>query len=131
MKSFQTFQDSLDSGCIISEYHQHQDNPNYTVHLKKADGTPLVFTNITFDHLKSALKTVSKEEGEIATSWKSKKGGISFEDCIAQGGQVKDYHKTSKGTFAVHIETDDGKRHSFSSVSQKLLSRVPNFTVEE
>ena len=85
VKSFESFQDALDSGCIITEYHKHEGNPNYTVHVKKADGSILTYTNITPDHLKSGLRL----EKELDKSWESpykpgsnkKHTGLSFQDC--------------------------------------------------
>lgn len=51
---------------------------------------------------------------------------------VENGGKITDFHKTAKGTFAVHIETNDGLRHSYSSVSEKALQGVPGFNpVEE
>jgi hypothetical protein len=144
VKSFESFQDALDSGCIITEYHKHQENPNFTVHVKRADGTTHAYTNISPEHLKSGLGSEKKEleqtwESPYKPGSKKKLVGPSFQDCIyfkfiigvEKGGKITDFHKTAKGTFAVHIETDDGVRHSFSSVSDKHLSRVPGFNAVE
>jgi hypothetical protein len=87
-KSFESFQDALDSGCIITEYHKHEENPNYTVHTKRADGTLHAYTNITPDHLKQGLGVQN-----LLNSWESpykvqylggkkKAAGISFQDCM-------------------------------------------------
>jgi hypothetical protein len=50
---------------------------------------------------------------------------------VAQGGKITDFHKTRKGNFAVHIQTTDGIRHSYPSVSEKVLQGVRGFNPVE
>lgn len=88
VKSFESFQDALDSGCILTEYHKHEENANYTVHLKRADGTVHAYTNITPEHLKQSLgvqKLLGSWESPYKVQYegsKKKKGLLSFKDCI-------------------------------------------------
>jgi hypothetical protein len=81
-KSFESFQDALDSGCIVTEYHKHDENPNYTVHTKRADGTVHAYTNITADHLKAGLGVDNLINSYDSPYKEGAKKSVSFQDCI-------------------------------------------------
>ncbi|KAJ3414785.1 hypothetical protein HDV05_006032 [Chytridiales sp. JEL 0842] len=127
-----SIQQALADGGVITMIHQHENNPQLTVHVRLSDEeTEMAFTNVSpqsleeletqYDNVKEALKEVFKED---------KKGGLklpkgqSFIELVEnQGGKITDYHPTERGTYSVYVQTKDGSRHPFSSISEEHMQQ--------
>jgi hypothetical protein len=40
-----------------------------------------------------------------------------------QSGKITDYHPTERGTYSIHVQTKDGKRHVFTSISEEHMQQ--------
>jgi hypothetical protein len=96
-------------------------------------------------------KEVQEQQTTTTSGGGSRKGHPVLDSTLQQGGRIVDSHKvnsssflkgdnklklkylwsqTARGTYAIHVETSDGTRHAFSSVSAENLQGVPGFKEE-
>ncbi|KAJ3316957.1 hypothetical protein HDU76_001438, partial [Blyttiomyces sp. JEL0837] len=88
------------------------------------------FTNITTKHL-NALRNKHPSVAEAIKSAQLEKGKhpTKFLDLIkSRGAKIAAWHPTERGTYSVRVETRDGHRHAYPSVSEAHMREfVPNF----
>ena len=117
-----TLEEAIAHGCIVTEYHEHEANPRYTVHVRSADGVNLIsimniktefaYTNITKEHLENVLPKTGLADQTLVKAWKNESTGSvhaeniskkthSFAECVQKKGKIVDFHPTVKGTYAV------------------------------
>ncbi|KAJ3315548.1 hypothetical protein HDV04_001962 [Boothiomyces sp. JEL0838] len=149
------FDSAISQGYKVTEYHSHERNPNYTVHVSK-ENNESVFTNISPSHLAQALglkppdlkdssknpqdsfadkeisdsdeydqETLGENQDSVATSPRIRKG-VTLKSCIQKGSKLKSVEKNKRDSFSVYLELPDGSEQYFPSVSEEHLREIPN-----
>ncbi|KAJ3252837.1 hypothetical protein HK103_001131 [Boothiomyces macroporosus] len=135
------FDSAISQGYKVTEYHSHERNPNYTVHVSK-ENNESVFTNTSPSHyLKDSSKNpqdnfadkeISSEEydqktlGENQDSSPRIRKGVTLKSCIQKGSKLKSVEKNKRDSFSVYLELPDGSEQYFPSVSEEHLREIPN-----
>ncbi|KAJ3191152.1 hypothetical protein HK101_008023 [Irineochytrium annulatum] len=128
-----------EGGTITDAYSHGGGNDNYNVHVMRNDATEMIFTNITperFEQLQK-LHCAQDLQGNERSALESEANEMSnnrqphtrFIDLMKkEGGEISDYHLTERGTYSVHVQTKDGKKHAYSSISEAHMKEfVPDF----
>ncbi|KAL2915764.1 hypothetical protein HK105_204711 [Polyrhizophydium stewartii] len=135
-----TIEEAMEAGYKMVEYHQHENNENFTVHIQQEDGgETMVYTNIGVERMQK-LAEMSGLPLPVRSQWKegdplrppkpherADTKAMSFADCVKDGGKLESYHETERGTYSVHIRTRDGKVHVYTSVSLQSIEELPGF----
>ena len=103
-----SFDDAINHGAVIAEYHHNENNDNYTVYVKEAEGTLTPFTNIKKEHLQNLLPKAGVKAKRVEQTWKAPEvseeeigatrkshAGLSFDECVREGGRIVDLHRVS------------------------------------
>ena len=103
-----SFDDAINSGSVIAEYHHNENNDNYTVYVKEAEGTLTPYTNIKKEHLQNLLPKSGVKGKRVEQNWKAphvseeaigakrkSHAGLSFDECVQDGGRIVDLHRVS------------------------------------
>ncbi|KAJ3316959.1 hypothetical protein HDU76_001440 [Blyttiomyces sp. JEL0837] len=116
-----SLEQAISSGGKVTEIRQHEQNENLNVVVLMPDSDEeMIFTNVKPEHIEE-LREKFPDIGKAAHQRHLKKGEHpnKFIDMIKESGaKISDWHPTERGTYSVHVQTKDGQKHAYSSISE-------------
>ncbi|KAJ3316249.1 hypothetical protein HDU76_001948 [Blyttiomyces sp. JEL0837] len=120
-------------GNKVTEITQHEENENLNVIVKMPDSDEeMIYTNVKPGHIEKLRETYPDSIGDVAKIENLKKGehADKLVDMMKEpGAKIVDWHPTrTPYTYSIHVQTDDGERHAYSSVSEPHMKQfIPDF----